>query len=227
MIDLIFLIIRNRNIYVNILTHYQHGAIILSVIITNKSKGDLDMVKNEMTAQNLRSAFGGESQAYQRYKVWSQKAMKDGFPKVSLLFNAIAYAEEVHASNHFEAHENVSGDFLVASGAGFGLGSTSDNLVGAIAGEDFEIEQMYPTYSIVAKDQGEKDAVKSLHYALEAEKIHSKLYSEAKEAVDNGEDYDIEYVTICSVCGHTVVDGQPEKCPICGQPKEVFKRFDE
>lgn len=28
------------------------------------------MVKNEITAQNLRSAFGGESQAYQRYQVW-------------------------------------------------------------------------------------------------------------------------------------------------------------
>ncbi|MFW6264792.1 MAG: Rubrerythrin-2, partial [Bacillota bacterium] len=30
------------------------------------------MVKNEITAQNLRSAFGGESQAYQRYIVWGK-----------------------------------------------------------------------------------------------------------------------------------------------------------
>mgnify|MGYP006280075991 CR=1 FL=1 len=183
------------------------------------------MVNEEMTAENLRSAFGGESQAYQRYMVWSEKAEKDGFPNVATLFEAIAYAEEVHASNHFEALSNISGDFLVASGAGFGLGSTSENLEGAIAGENFEINQMYPSYHLVAKDQEENDAIRSFHYALEAEKIHSKLYSEAKEAVDSGNDYDLEYVSICEVCGHTVKDDTPDKCPVCGAPKSKFKEF--
>lgn len=183
------------------------------------------MVKNEITAQNLRSAFGGESQAYQRYQVWGRIAEKDGYPNVGLLFKAIAYAEEVHAGNHFEAHNNIEGDFLVASGAGFGIGSTSENLEGAIAGENFEIEQMYPSYLLVAKDQNESDASRSFHYAVEAEKNHSKLYSEAKEAVDTGKDYDLEYVSVCEVCGHTVKDETPDKCPICGAPIERFKEF--
>lgn len=183
------------------------------------------MVKNEMTAENLRSAFGGESQAYQRYMVWGRKAEEDGFSNVGLLFKAIAYAEEVHAGNHFEAHGNIAGDFLVASGAGFGLGSTAENLEGAIAGENFEIQQMYPTYHLVAKDQNEKDALRSFHYALEAEKTHARLYSEAKEAVEAGNDYDLEYVSVCKVCGHTVKDGTPDKCPICGAPKGEFKEF--
>ncbi|MFW5998808.1 MAG: rubrerythrin family protein [Bacillota bacterium] len=183
------------------------------------------MVENEMTAENLRSAFGGESQAYQRYMVWSEKAEKDGFPNVATLFEAIAYAEEVHASNHFEALANITGDFLVASGAGFGLGETADNLQGAINGENYEIEQMYPSFHLVAKDQKENDAIRSFYYALEAEKIHSKLYSEAKEAVENGSDYDLEYVSICNVCGHTVKDNTPDKCPICGAPAEKFKEF--
>ena len=116
------------------------------------------MVENDMTAQNLRSAFGGESQAYQRYKVWGERAIKDGFPNVGLLFRGIAYAEEIHASNHFEVLENVEGDFLVAGGGEFGLGSTCENVVGAIEGEESEIEQMYPTYSLVAKDKGESNA---------------------------------------------------------------------
>lgn len=183
------------------------------------------MVKNDMTAQNLRSAYGGESMAYQRYKVWGKKAAKEGFENVALLFEAIAYAEEVHAGNHFTAHENVDGDFLVASGGEFGLGTTSENLVGAIAGEEFEVEQMYPTYSLVAKEQGESDAVRSFHYSLEAEQIHAKLYREAKEKVDQGEDIDIEFVSICEVCGHTVIDDTPEKCPVCGRPKEKFHIF--
>ncbi|MFW5786632.1 MAG: rubrerythrin family protein [Halanaerobiales bacterium] len=185
------------------------------------------MVKNEMTAENLRSAFGGESQAYQRYQVWGQKAEEDGYPNVGLLFRAIAYAEEVHASNHFEALENVKGDFLVASGAGFGLGSTVENLEGAIAGEEYEIEQMYPSFHLVASEQDEKDALRSFRYAREAEKIHARLYREAKESVENGEDYDLEYVSVCEVCGHTVKDDTPGKCPICGAPEEDFKEFRE
>ncbi|GAB6137738.1 rubrerythrin family protein [Halanaerobaculum tunisiense] len=183
------------------------------------------MVENEITAENLRSAFGGESQAYQRYKVWGDKAEQDGYPNVALLFRAIAYAEEVHAGNHFKAHGNLEGDFLVASGAGFGLGPTAENLKGAIAGENFEIEQMYPTYHLVASDQDESDAVRSFYYALEAEKIHSKLYSAAKEAVEAGEDYDLEYVSVCEECGHTVKDNAPDQCPICGAGKEDFKEF--
>lgn len=183
------------------------------------------MVKNDMTAQNLRSAYGGESMAYQRYKVWGRKAAEEGFKNVALLFDAIAYAEEVHAGNHFEAHDNVEGDFLVASGGEFGLGTTSENLEGAIAGEEFEVEQMYPTYSLVAKEQGENAAVRSFHYSLEAEQIHAKLFKDAKESVDNGEDMELEYVTVCEVCGHTVVDGLPEKCPVCGETAEKFLKF--
>lgn len=183
------------------------------------------MVDNEMTAENLRSAFGGESQAYQRYQVWGDKAEKEGYPKVALLFRAIADAEQVHASNHFSAHDNVEGGFLAASAGEFGIGTTAENLAGAIAGEDHEIEQMYPAYKIVAEGQNEKDAVTSFHYSLEAEKIHSKLFSEAKEAVEAGEDYDIESVHICQTCGHTITDSTPEQCPVCGEDSEEYKDF--
>jgi len=185
------------------------------------------MVNNDMTAQNLRSAFGGESQAYQRYIVWSEKAKKDGFPNVSLLFKAIAHAEQVHAGNHFEALDNCKGGFLVASGAEFGLGSTADNLEGAKAGEDFEITQMYPTYNLVAKEQQENEAVRSFHYALEAEKTHSTLFGEARKSVLSSDDYELESVSVCDVCGHTVKDGTPEKCPICSAPKEEFTVFEK
>ncbi len=185
------------------------------------------MVENDMTVQNLQSAFGGESQAYQRYIVWGNKAEEDGFPNVGLLFKAIAYAEQVHAGNHFEVLENVEEEALVASGAVFGLGTTAENLEGAKEGEDFEIEQMYPAYHLVAKDQGESDASVSFYYALEAEKTHSNLFGEAKEAVESGNDYDLESVSVCEVCGHTVKDNTPDECPICGVGSEEFKKFNK
>ncbi len=180
---------------------------------------------NEMTASNLRSAFGGESQAHMRYKVWGARAEEEGFPNVARLFRAISFAEEVHASNHFRELAQVPGDFLVPAMAGFGLSETSENLQGAIDGENFEINQMYPAYIAVAKDQKESGGMRSFHYAIEAERIHSALFTEAKQAVDAGEDMDIETVQICDVCGHTRIGEAPERCPVCGKPREVFHAF--
>lgn len=57
-------------------------------------------VNNAMTADYLRSAYSGESMAHMRYLIWGEHATKDGFPNIGRLFNAIAYAERVHANNH-------------------------------------------------------------------------------------------------------------------------------
>ena len=43
-------------------------------------------VKNAMTAEFLRSAYGGESMAHMRYLIWSEVAEKEGFPNVSSFF---------------------------------------------------------------------------------------------------------------------------------------------
>ena len=183
------------------------------------------MAMNDMTAANLRSAYGGESQAHMRYKVWGAKAKEEGFPNVARLFQAISYAEEVHASNHFRELATESGDFLVASMAGFGLSGTAQNLQGAIDGENFEVRQMYPAYIAVAKDQNEKGGMLSFHYAIEAEKIHAALFTEAKQAVEAGEDMAVDTVQICEVCGHTRLGEAPDKCPVCGRGREVFRAF--
>ncbi|MEM2562069.1 MAG: ferritin family protein, partial [Candidatus Bathyarchaeia archaeon] len=47
----------------------------------------------KMTEENLKSAFAGESQAYMRYLIFSEKAEEEGFKNVGKIFRAIAYAE--------------------------------------------------------------------------------------------------------------------------------------
>jgi len=178
-----------------------------------------------MTAANLRSAHGGESMAHMRYKVWGAKAQEEGFPNVARLFRAIAYAEEVHASNHFRHLGNEGGAFLVASMAGFGLGNTSANLAGAIEGELFEVNEMYPAYLRVAKDQGEKGAVETFRYALSAERVHAKMYADAKKSVDAGKDPRLGPIHVCSVCGYTLEGQPPGTCPICGASFKAFRKF--
>ena len=180
---------------------------------------------HDMTAGNLRSAFGGESMAHLRYKIWGDKAERDGFPNVARMFRAISRAEQSHATGHFKAMADMAGAFLTPSGGGFGLGSTSENLAGAIEGETFEINEMYPAYLDVAKMQGEKAAERSMNYAIAAENIHAAMYTRAKEAVDGGKDVELGPVQICTLCGHTIEGDLPDTCPICGVKKEMYLTF--
>lgn len=180
---------------------------------------------NAMTQANLRSAFGGESMAHMRYRIWGEKAQKDGFENVSRLFMCTSDAEQVHATLHFTALKDIGGDFPVTSMAGFGLTDTSENLQGAIDGEMFEVTQMYPTYIAAAEMQEEKTAVRAMKYAVAAEQVHADLFTLAKESVDSGKDLEAEVMYLCPVCGYISLTGEEEICPICNVKKEMFIEY--
>ena len=166
---------------------------------------------HDMTKANLEAAFAGESQAHMKYKIFADKAEEEGYPEVARLFRAISYAEQVHATNHFEQLQGVV--------------DTAANLGAAMGGENYENTEMYPAFDAVAQLQGEKGARLSIHYALEAEKIHEVMYGEAKKLVANGEDRDSAPIYICPVCGYTVIGEPPERCPVSKTPRERFKKF--
>lgn len=168
-------------------------------------------IKHKMTQENLGNAYAGESQAHMRYLIFSQVAEREGKPNIARLFKAIAYAEEVHATNHYRVLGNIN--------------DTVKNLDMAIEGETYEVEEMYPAYNAVAELQEEKEAQITIHGALEAEKIHVQMYKKAKEAAQAGKDVELGIVQICSVCGYTTEGEAPEKCPICGASREKFKSF--
>jgi len=165
----------------------------------------------EMTQKALNEAFAGESMAHMRYQHFADKAEAEGLGDMARMFRAISFAERVHAGNHLD----VLG----------GIKSTSDNIQICIDGETFEIEEMYPVYNATAKLQDEDGAVRSTHYALEAEKIHADWYIKAREAVEKGQDVAVGTIQICSVCGHTREGDAPDKCPICGASKDKFRQF--
>ena len=182
-------------------------------------------VKNAMTADFLRSAYGGESMAHMRYLLWGDIARKEGFPNNGKLFEAISYAERIHATNHFREIGGSSADATVAAGGMFGVGKTAENLQGAINGELHEVEHMYPVYLNSAKFQQEAGAERSFHFALEAEKIHAELYQKAQNAAKENKDMDLKAVYICPYCGHTILDDAPENCPVCGAKKALYIEF--
>jgi rubrerythrin len=165
----------------------------------------------EMTAHNLKEAFAGESQAHMKYTIFADVAEGAGLKEIARLFRAIAYAERVHATNHLRELG--------------GIGDTLANLKAAGAGENYEVDQMYPAFEAVAKLQGEKGAIRSMHYALEAEKKHAEMYHDAEELVLVGKDIEGRPVYVCPVCGYTVIGEPPARCPVCALPAADFKPF--
>jgi len=52
------------------------------------------------TANNMKEAFAGESQAYQRYLAFAQRAADEYMEGVYKLFQAVAASEKIHACGH-------------------------------------------------------------------------------------------------------------------------------
>ena len=163
------------------------------------------------TIDNLMDAFAGESQANRKYLAFAKKADTEGVPQVAKLFRAAAAAETVHA----HAHLRVAG----------GIKSTAENLEAAVEGEGFEFQEMYPKFLQEAKDEDNKPAVMSIQNALAVEEIHHTLYTEALNAVNGGGDLDARPIFVCGICGNTVNDAAPEKCPVCGAPQAKFSEI--
>jgi rubrerythrin len=164
----------------------------------------------KITEKNLNDAFAGESQAHMRYLIFAEKAEEEGFPNVARLFRAIAFAEQVHAINHY----NVLGMTR----------STTENLQVAIDGETYEVNEMYPAYNAVAKLQEERSAQRTTEWALQAERIHASIYQKAKQSVESGRDVQLGTIYVCSVCGYTSEE-EIDRCPICGAIKEKIRKF--
>lgn len=158
------------------------------------------------TINNLKEAFAGESQAFQKYTAFAQKAERDGFSNIARLFRLTAQAEQIHAAGHFNALD--------------GVGSTAENLQAAIDGETDEFENMYPPMVEQAEAEGHK-AKRMFKYAVEAEAVHAKLYAQALEAAKDGKDLDVDFF-LCPICGYIEFGQAPDNCPICGAKGSKF-----
>ena len=161
------------------------------------------------TSDNLKEAFAGESQAFQKYMAFAKKAEQDGLPQIARLFRLTAEAEKIHAEGHFKSMD--------------GVGSTVDNLQAAINGETHEYTTMYPPMLMQAQKDNNK-AQRMFGYAVEAEAVHAKLYKQALEAAKAGKDIAVKDFYLCPVCGYIELGKAPEKCPICGTLGKKFMK---
>jgi rubrerythrin len=159
--------------------------------------------------KSLWEAFAGESQANRKYLAYAEKADNEGHPQVARMFRAAAAAETVHAHNH-----------LRALGA---IGTTEENLKDAIAGESHEFKNMYPEMIEHAKVEEHEQALRSFELANRVEQTHAEMYEGLLKSLNSDQGNYPYYV--CPVCGHTVAEGTPDTCPVCGAAGDKFMKI--
>jgi rubrerythrin len=165
------------------------------------------------TSDNLKAAFAGESQANRKYLAFAKKADTEGYNGIAKLFRAAAHAETVHAMRELNDLGAVQG--------------TAENLQDAIGGETYEYTDMYVKFLEEARSEGVKEAAKTFAWAKAAEEVHAELYRKALEAARKGEDLRPQGVWVCEKCGNIEFGAAPpEKCRLCGHPKEWFRWVD-
>jgi rubrerythrin len=187
------------------------------------------------TEQNLRQALNGEAQASIRYRAFAKQADKEGYSGVARLFKAAAMSEKIHARSHqcvLKAEEQIIADLnseeklalaiarLETEG---GIKSTAENLQAALDGETDEFKIMYPAMIRVAVEENAIDARHSLEYAMSIEMVHAKLF---KKALRDPAEVQASVYHVCPLCGHTVENEAPKKCPYCGVDAKKFIAVD-
>jgi len=186
-------------------------------------------LENSETLQNLVNAFAGESQARNRYTIYSKIAKKEGFEKISAIFLDTAENEREHAKLFYKQipqneHWNVNATYP------FFLGNTLENLIAAANGEKEEWETIYKNGALIAKEEGFDEISALFTGILEIEKRHAYRYELLAEELKNGSFFHKQEATqwICRKCGHTHISKcAPEICPVCKHPQGYFEIFTE
>src|SRR5271163_4386881 len=130
------------------------------------------------TLDNLKAAFAGESQANRRYLYFAQKADVEGYNDVAVVFRSTAEGETGHAHGHLEYLAEV-GD----PATGKPIGSTSNNLLAAVAGETHEYTDMYPGMAKTARQEGFTEIADWFETLAKAEKSHAGRFQKALDSV--------------------------------------------
>jgi rubrerythrin len=163
----------------------------------------------EKTEKNMAYAFAAESKAAARNAAFAQRAEKDGYTQIALLFRAVSDAESVHARRFLNLMRGK-------------IGSTEDNLATAFENEIKANADEYPKLIKDATDEGDDAALRAFTHSRDVETGHAELYKKAMNAMVAERDVDYH---VCQVCGYISEDSAPERCPVCGAVQGKFKKL--
>ena len=142
-----------------------------------KSKGDAD---RKEPYGGVRGRVAGKESLY----LLRQQGREEGFIQIAAIFEETANQEKEHAKRLFKFMEGgeitVTGTFPAGP-----VGTTTENLLEAAGGENYEWKEMYPGFAKTAAEG--LDAIATVFEAIAvAEKQHAKRYEALKANIDTG-----------------------------------------
>ena len=164
------------------------------------------------TEKNLWEAFAGESQARNKYTYFASAAKKEGYEQIAALFLKTAENEKEHAKLWFKELGE--------------LGKTTENLLHAAEGENFEWTDMYDRMAREAEEEGFPELAAKFRGVGAIEKMHEERYRALLKNVEMQAVFAKSEVKVweCRNCGHIVVGtAAPEVCPVCDHPQAYFE----
>jgi len=171
-------------------------------------------LKGTKTEENLKIAFAGESQARVKYGYYASQAKKEGLEQIGSIFEETSDNEKEHAKLWFKAlHEGI-------------VPLTSDNLLDAALGENYEWTKMYADMAKTAEAEGFSEIARQMRGVALVEKEHESRYRKLIKKIQEQKVFECEEVTVwkCRNCGHIHIGKKaPEVCPVCAHPKAYFE----
>ena len=171
-------------------------------------------LKGSKTEKNLQTAFEGESQARNKYTYFASQAKKEGYVQISKIFEETANNEKEHAKMWFK--ELNGGE----------VPTTTDNLLAAAEGENYEWTDMYEEFAKVAEEEGFDLIAKKFRMVGEIEKHHEERFRKLLKNIEDEVVFskDEDKIWICRNCGHIVIGkNAPKVCPVCAHPQSYFE----
>lgn len=182
------------------------------------------MTKRQKTIQNIMLGIKTETTASAKYEAYAQKAMVEGYDTIANLFRAASKSEAIHTYNHSVVLKSFKAEMENFKPT-FNVKSTADNLQESINGESKEVTNIYPMFieDATSKRIG-KPIVRTLNWALSAEKKHLVMFRKALDALRSNDESKLPYIYhVCPVCGDTYdVEKLPEYCEFCHASSMLF-----
>jgi rubrerythrin len=186
-------------------------------------------VKGTKTEKNLLKSFAGESQARNRYDMFTKAARKEGFEQIANIFEETALQEKEHAKRFFSFLEGGMVEITAAYPAGK-VGTTMENLKASAEGEHEEWADLYPSFAAIAEEEGFTEIATAFRMIAKVEAEHERRYLKLLQNVSEDKVFmkDGKVWWKCIKCGYVYQAAKAfETCPVCLHPKAYMQLKEE
>ena len=188
---------------------------------------------HDETIAAMQAAQRRETLVYRQYREYGQQAKAQGYSGIAYLFIALAASEMIHAQNFQRVLARLGAEAEPVPAASVAPGSTKENLLKAVGEEIDSIDAFYPRLLARLGPEGHRDAVAYVTYAWESEKQHRDVIRKLQrysptffEVVARTIDMKTGTYYVCQICGSTVHRIPADRCPICKNTSEHYRRIE-